>query len=160
MKIFKYISIAFVAVAISACSDSGEKSGDTTDCDSNCTEATHEHNHDGHAHGDECNGHNHGNTIVGIALPGDYKSGKISIKTLDGEQKEFDYTKSNQDKVAAWKAGDTVSIFIDHHHHGEVAHDSITAIKIGAIATKNVDNAHQHNHDNCEGDEHNHSHNH
>ena len=161
MKVFKLFSIAAIAIAITSCASSGsdknaaEGAHDTTAC----TEHNHEHEH---AHGDACEGHNHEMVVVGIAQQGDYTSGKIAIKTLNGENKEFDYSKSNQDKIAAWQAGDTVSIFIDHHHHGENAHDSITAIKLGVKECANAHNHEDHelhDHENCDGHDH-HGHNH
>lgn len=167
MRKFKLLSIFAIAAAISACnSTSSETNADAHDT-TTCTEHDHGHGHGpdhGHAHGEECNGHNHENIVVGIAQKGDYKSGKISIKTLNGESKEFDYSKSNQDKIAAWQAGDTVSIFIDHHHHGEKAHDSITAVKIGQVSNapaNHSDDCKGHDHENCEEhDHHDHGHNH
>ena len=165
MRAIKFISIFAIAAAISACnSTSSETNADAHDT-TTCTEHEHGHGHDhGHAHSEDCNGHNHENIIVGIAQKGDYKSGKISVKTLDGESKEFDYSKSNQDKIAAWQAGDTVSIFIDHHHHGEKAHDSITAIKIGQMSNapaNHSDDCKEHSHENCDGhDHHDHEHEH
>ena len=165
MKVFKLFSIAAIAIAITSCASSGS--------DKNAAEGAHdstactEHNHE-HDHGDACEGHNHEMVVVGVAQQGDYTSGKITISTVPGgEKKEFDYTKSNQDKIAAWQAGDTVSIFIDHHHHGENAHDSITAIKFGVkecAGTHNHEGNEHHDHENCDGHDHEncdgHDHNH
>ena len=146
MNAIKLIGIAAITFAITSCTSSGaEKSAseanhDTTTC------TTHEHHHN--------------NTlIIGVAQEGNYASGKITITTIPGcEPKEFDYSKSNQDQIAAWQAGDTVSIFIEHHHHGEMAHDSITAIKLGVKECSEAHNhEHEHhNHNNC--NEHNHNH--
>lgn len=161
MKVFKILSIVAIAAAISACSSStADKSvgelHDSTAC------AEHEHSHDhGHVHEGACDGHAHELIVVGVAQQGDYSSGKIEIVTIpSGEKKEFDYKSSNQDKIAAWKAGDTVSIFIDHHHHGDHAHDSITAIKLGAkeMPAAHGHEGHNHDHENCEGHDHNHAH--
>lgn len=155
MKTLKILSIAAIATAINACSSStaDKTSGETCDT-ATCT--THDH-HD-HAHGEACDdAHNHEMVVVGVAQESDYKSGKITIATINGnEKKEFDYTKSNQDKMAAWQAGDTVSIFIDHHHHGEASHDSITAIKLGVAKASTK----SHSHENCDGHDHNHEHYH
>lgn len=139
MNSIRLMGIAALTLAISSCASSGadksasEASHDTTTC------TTHEHHHN--------------NTIIiGVAQEGNYASGKITVTTIPGcEPKEFDYSKSNQDQIAAWQAGDTVSIFIEHHHHGEMAHDSITAIKLGV---KECSEAHNHehkhhNHNNC-----------
>ncbi len=156
MKAIKLIGIAAITFAITSCTSSGaDKSASEANHDSTaCTE----HEHHNHAHETEHH-HHHGVIVVGIAQDGDYQSGKISILPLNGgEKKEFDYSKSNQDQIAAWQAGDTVSIFIDHHHHGEVAHDSITAIKFGIKECSEAHNhEHEHHsHENC--NEHNHNH--
>ena len=159
MRVINLLSIAAIAVGISACSNSATTtSSNEGTCADTCTTHNHEHNH-GHAHGDACEGHNHEMVVVGVAQQGDYKSGKITINTLSGERKDFNYKESNQDKIAAWQAGDTVSIIIDHHHHGDKAHDSIVAIKIGEVKTA------AHAHENCEGEghehhDHDHGHNH
>ncbi len=157
MKTLKFLSIAAIATAISACSSStaDKASGETCDTATCATHNHHEHGHS-HAHGEACdNAHNHEMVVVGIAQEGDYKSGKITIATINGnEKKEFDYTKSNQDKMAAWQAGDTVSIFFDHHHHGEASHDSITAIKLGIAKGS----AKSHSHEKCDEHDHNHVH--
>lgn len=136
----KILSIAFFALSIISCSSSSQKThNEEAHSNGSCTEHNHQH-HDGEHH------HHHGMVVVGIAQEGDYASGKIAISLIgSNESKEFDYTKSNQDKIAAWQGGDTVSIFIDHHHHGDVAHDSITAIKIGAVACNEATHEH-HNH--------------
>ena len=147
MNAIKLIGIAAITFAITSCTSSGaEKSAseanhDTTTC------TTHEHHHN--------------NTlIIGVAQEGNYASGKITITTIPGcEPKEFDYSKSNQDQIAAWQAGDTVSIFIEHHHHGEMAHDSITAIKLGVkecCEAHNNEIHEHHNHENCNEHKHNH----
>ena len=155
----KFLSILAIAAAISACSNnaSTDKSSQEA-CSDTCTSHNHEHNH-GHAHGDACEGHNHEMVVVGVAQQGDYKSGKITIKTLNGESKDFNYKQSNQDKIAAWQAGDTVSIFMVHHHHGDKAHDSITAIKLGNLSVGKAKDA-NHNHENCDGHGHDHDHGH
>ncbi len=139
MNSIRLMGIAALTLAISSCASSGadksasEASHDTTTC------TTHEHHHN--------------NTIIiGVAQEGNYASGKITVTTIPGcEPKEFDYSKSNQDQIAAWQAGDTVSIFIEHHHHGEMAHDSITAIKLGVKECSEAHNhEHEHhNHNNC-----------
>lgn len=154
MKTIKLLSIAAIAIAISACTSSNNGKSVTEDShdSTTCTE---------HAHHTECHNHNHEMVVVGVAQQGDYSSGKITIATIPGgETKDFDYSKSNQDKIAAWQTGDTVSIFIDHHHHGEMAHDSITAIKLGVKECSTESHNHEghehHDHANCEG--HNHAH--
>lgn len=139
MNSIRLMGIAALTLVISSCASSGadksasEASHDTTTC------TTHEHHHN--------------NTIIiGVAQEGNYASGKITVTTIPGcEPKEFDYSKSNQDQIAAWQAGDTVSIFIEHHHHGEMAHDSITAIKLGVKECSEAHNhEHEHhNHNNC-----------
>lgn len=155
MKGIKFLSIFAIATLIGACSNSSTETHVESHDTATCTEHEHGQEH-GHEHGEDCA--NLKSIVVGIAQKGDYTSGKISIKTLDGETKDFDYKKSNQDKIAAWQAGDTVSIVFGHHHHGEAAHDSITAIKLGAIAPKaaKCDDAHQHEHENCDGHDHKH----
>lgn len=159
MNVFKFLNIAAIAVAISACSSSTtDKAAGEVHDSTTCTEHSHAHEH---AQGEACEGHAHGVIVVGVAQQGDYTSGKIEIVTIpSGEKKEFDYKSSNQDKIAAWKAGDTVSIFIDHHHHGDHAHDSITAIKLGAkeMPTAHNHESHDHAHENCEDHDHNHAH--
>lgn len=156
MKAIKLIGIAAITFAITSCTSSeADKSASEANHDTTaCTE--HEHHH--HAHEAEHH-HEHGVIVVGVAQDGDYQSGKITILPLNGgDKKEFDYSKSNQDQIAAWQAGDTVSIFIDHHHHGEVAHDSITAIKLGVKECSEAHNhEHEHhNHENCNEHSHNH----
>lgn len=155
MKAIKLFSIAAIAFAITSCSSSGSDKSDSEAC--NDTTTCNEHEHHDHAHEVECH-HNHGSIIVGIAQEGDYQSGKISILPMNGgDKKEFDYSKSNQEQIAAWQTGDTVSIFIDHHHHGEVAHDSITAIKFGVKECSKAHHEHEHehhDHKNCNGHNH------
>lgn len=157
MKAFKILSIVAIAAVVSSCSSStADKAAGELHDSTACTE--HEHSHD---HGAACEGHAHELIVVGVAQQGDYTSGKIEIATIpSGEKKEFDYKSSNQDKIAAWKAGDTVSIFIDHHHHGDHAHDSITAIKLGAkeLSASHNHEGHDHGHENCDGHDHNHAH--
>ncbi|MBR5332680.1 MAG: hypothetical protein IKV32_05250 [Muribaculaceae bacterium] len=152
MKAIKALGFVAIAISIASCSSTGSKASVEDAHDSTtCTE--HNHNHEGH-------NHNHGIVVVGVAQEGDYTSGKISITTIPcGETKEFDYTTSNQDKIAAWQKGDTVSIFIEHHHHGEAAHDSITAIKIGETPCAAPHNHEGHNHG-CNEHEHEHNHTH
>ena len=153
MKAIKALGFVAIAISIASCSSTGsdnasvEAAHDSTAC------TEHNHNHEGH-------NHNHGIVVVGVAQEGDYTSGKITITTLPcGETKEYDYSASNQDKIAAWQKGDTVSIFIEHHHHGEAAHDSITAIKIGGTPCATPHNHEGHNHE-CHEHEHGHEHNH
>lgn len=138
MKFSKFIAFTAIAIASTSCSSSSNEnahSEETHDV-ATCTE----HNHDHHS-----KGHHHEMVVVGVALEGDYTSGKIAILSLgSNDTTEFDYSTSNQDKIAAWQTGDTVSIFIEHHHHGDVAHDSITAIKLGAVAC--AEPAHKHEH--------------
>ncbi len=106
-------------------------------------ETEHQHVHDG----EECN-HSHEMRIVGVAQEGVATDGKITIKKLDDANvATYDYKNSNQDKIAAWLPGDTVTIFIHHHHHGEVAHDSITAVKIGNMPCTDHNHDHHHDHD-------------
>lgn len=159
MNAIKILNIVAIAVAISACSSStSDKAAGEAHDSTTCTEHNHTHEH---AHSGACEGHAHELIVVGVAQQGDYTSGKIEIATIpSGEKKEFDYKSSNQDKIAAWKAGDTVSIFIDHHHHGDHAHDSITAIKLGAkeLSASHNHEGHDHGHENCDGHDHNHAH--
>ena len=116
----KFMIIAVAAMAMTAC---GSKTENTADRHDEATE--HEHHHDMNCH------HAHEIAIAGVAQATDSVDGHITIvKLLDGQQQTFDYSSANPDKVAAWQPGDTVTVFL-HHHHGEEAHDSITAIKIG-----------------------------
>ena len=157
MKVLKILSIVAIAAAVSACSStSADKAAGELHDSTTCTEHNHAH---GHAHGESCEDHAHELIVVGVAQQGDYNSGKIEIVTIpSGEKKEFDYKSSNQDKIAAWKAGDTVSVFIDQHHHGDHAHDSITAIKLG-VKEMPAEHRHDgHDHENCDGHDHNHAH--
>lgn len=150
MNNFRNLSLATFVLAIISCTSASSDKEASDSCDINSIESNGAHNHI-----ENCSGHHHETVIVGIAQNGDYKSGKITITTIpDNEIKEFNYINSNQDKIAAWQAGDTVSIFVNHHHHGNVAHDSITAIKFGIKSnTCNLDHGHNHEH-------HDHGHNH
>lgn len=139
MKAIKLLSIAAIVVAMAACTPSNSETSATEDNHDSTTCTEHAHHHA------EFHNHNHEMIVVGIAQQGDYSLGKITITTIPGgELKDFDYSKSNQDKIAAWQTGDTVSIFIDHHHHGEMVHDSITAIKLGVkeCSAKSHNHAH------------------
>lgn len=132
----KILLTMFVVVGLSACNTSEKKEAHTQ-------EVEHNHNHDG----EECS-HSHEMHIVGVAQGGDAASGLITIKKMDdGNIVTYDYKNSNQDKIAAWLPGDTVTIFIHHHHHGEVAHDSITAVKIGNMPCTDHNHDHHHDHD-------------
>lgn len=94
-----------------------------------------EHNHD----------HNHAVKVVGIAQEGNADSGKITIANIHGgEVKTFDYSKSNPDKIAAWITGDTVTIYIEQHNHGNHSHASVTKIKIGDYGCTHNEHSHSH----------------
>lgn len=153
MKAIKALGFVAIAISIASCSSTGSDNASVEAAHDSTTCTEHNHNHEGH-------NHNHGIVVVGVAQEGDYTSGKITIATLPcGETKEYDYSASNQDKIAAWQKGDTVSIFIEHHHHGEAAHDSITAIKIGGTPCTAPHNHEEHDHE-CHEHEHDHEHNH
>ena len=143
----KIFAIAVIGITLTAC---GSKSAtETADGEHVHTEAcgSHGHDHEGHAH-------NHCVKVVGIAQTGDAESGKITIKKLHGgEAVTYDYSKSNQDQIAAWIEGDTVTVFIDSHKHGSHSHETIKKIKIGNFEcdTHKHGDAHAH-------DEHNHQH--
>ena len=127
IMIKKIFVIAVVGLALSAC---GAKSG------SENVEDIHEHSEscDSHNHGHDHSGHAHSNIVKvsGIAQAGDATSGKITIKKLHGgEAVTYDYTKSNQDQIAAWLEGDTVTVYIDSHKHGSHRHETVTKIRIG-----------------------------
>ena len=141
----KIFLMALVVVGLSACNTSENKEVKHEE-----TEHNHSHEHDG------C-GHSHEVRVVGVAQEGDAASGEVAIKKLDdGSVVTYDYKNSNQDKIAAWLPGDTLTVFIHHHHHGATAHDSITAIKIGNMPC--TDHSHDHhNHDHAH-DHHGHSH--
>ncbi len=110
--------MAAVAFALSACSGAA-------------TEKTGEHAEDAHNHAVH-NHAAHNKAIVGVAQEGDAASGKITIAKLDGSgMATFDYSKANQDKIAAWLAGDTVTVFLSHHHHGGHHHEDVVKVKIG-----------------------------
>lgn len=143
----QFFIIAGVALTLVAC---GSKN--TTDSATQ-QEPVAEHSHEG------CDNHDHVVTVVGVAQQGDAASGLISVVKLDGgETVQFDYSLSNPDKIAAWEAGDTVTVFIDHHHHGVHHHDSITAIKIGNHVC--VAHDHEHGHDHAHGHNEDCEHNH
>ena len=149
MKTIKALGIAATVFALASCSSGSNENGKTANDSTTCTEHNHECS-DSH----EC-GDNHEIVVVGIAHEGNYESGKITITTIPGcEPRDFDYSKSDPGKIAAWQAGDTVSIFIDHHHHGEAAHDSITTIKLGVHECA----AHSHEGHSHECSDHNHTH--
>jgi hypothetical protein len=141
MKTIKALGIAATVFALASCSSGSNENGKAANDSTTCTE------------------HNHENIVVGVAHEGNYESGKITITTIPGcEPRDFDYSKSDPGKIAAWQAGDTVSIFIDHHHHGEAAHDSITAIKLGVHeCTAHSHEGHSHE---CNGHDHDHNHTH
>lgn len=138
MRVSKFIAFTAIAIASTSCSSSSNEKNHSEEAQDVATCTEHNHNHNS-------NGHHHEIVAVGIALDGDYTSGKIAILQLgSNDTTEFDYSTSNQDKIAAWQTGDTVSIFIEHHHHGDEAHDSITAIKIGAESCTHPHNEHHH----------------
>ncbi len=150
MKTIKFCGIVAIAIAITSCaSSSSEKATEDAHDSTVCTEHNHSNCAEGH--------HSHGKVVIGVAQEGDYASGKITITTIPGcEPKEFDYSKSNQDQIAAWQAGDTVSIFIDCHNHGGESCDSVVAIKFGV---KECTSGHNHEeHENCDGHDHSHKH--
>ena len=149
MKTIKVLGISAAIFALASCaSSSNEKNGaanDSTTCFNNHDCAT-------------CP-LNNGIVVTGVAQEGDYEKGQITITTIPGcEPKTFDYSNSDPDQIMAWQAGDTVSIFIESHQHGDVAHDSITAIKPGTAPVC----PHSHNHEGhsheCSDHDHNHSH--
>lgn len=132
MKIL--IPVAAVAVILTACGSRTEN-----------TVAQHEGIVE---HG--CAAHSHGIMVAGVAQADDSVANHITVVKLhDGTVQTFDYSSSNPDKIAAWQAGDTVTVFLHHHHHGTEAHDSVTAIKIGNFECRH------HGHDAC-CDGHNH----
>lgn len=108
----------------------------------------------GHSHEGDNHNHSHAVKVVGIAQEGNADSGKITIAKIHGEGVQtFDYSKSNPDKIAAWIAGDTVTIYLEQHNHGNHSHSSVTKVKIGDYGCSHNDNYHNDNH---EG--HNHQH--
>ncbi|MBQ9077015.1 MAG: hypothetical protein IJY31_04145 [Muribaculaceae bacterium] len=134
----KLMIVAAVALTVTACGNKADKSGEQ-----HVEEAVAECGHE-HAH------HGHEMAIAGIAQGTDTVAGQITIvKLSDGETQTFDYASSNPDKIAAWQAGDTVTVFVHHHHHGDVAHDSIAAVKIGNYECR-------HEHGTCDGHDHGH----
>ncbi len=138
------IPVAAVAVILTAC-------GSKTENTAIQHEETVEHG---------CAVHSHEMMIAGVAQADDSVANHITVVKLhDGTVRIFDYSSSNPDKIAAWQAGDTVTVFL-HHNHGEEAHDSVTAIKIGNFECRH----HEHDascdrHDH-EAHEHNHEHHH
>lgn len=145
----KIYTIVVVGLALTAC---GSKSTTET------AEGQHVHTEECGEHGHEHEGHSHNHCVkvAGVAQVGDAASGKITIKKLHGgETVTYDYSKSNQDQIAAWLEGDTVTIFVDSHQHGTHSHEVVTKIKIGNFECAEH-NHEAHNHSHGEGCNHQH----
>ncbi len=141
----KYMIVAIAAMALVACGSKNEKQ-----VDGHVETVEHEH-------------HNHAQEIMvaGVAQSTDTVANNITIVKLhDGTTQTFDYSSTNPDKIAAWQAGDTVTVFLHHYHHGNEAHDSITAVKIGNFECNQHEHetcAAKHDHE-CSGHGHHHAH--